>query len=344
MESSQECDYFGLYQRRTKRNIGPIFRIEELDKADVILARKLTVIGGFSGCYKTTLALNLVYNTALTQGFNCCFLSLEMESDDIHLRLLVLHSHHPKFDKFNIAIKLKSLFLDRLTNEEKNFLFKIVEPDFKKCLLGKIIVFGPEDFSDLSKGFYSLLQKIEMKISSMQGHHGLELLVIDYIQLLARILRPQLSEFSDQYQVLSDFVRQAKYLTQVYNKNEGLSIVILSQLNRSSYTAAKERFRNPRISDSDKYKNIFDLTSISESSEIVNAADIVLTIYTDDYLKKEHKAVIQLLKNRFGETIEEGIKVLALPEISFIGNVKRPIVNNAEQARYIHNLIGGKLD
>ena len=117
---------------------------------------------------------------------------------------------------------------------------------------------------------------------------------------------------------------------------------MLSQLNRVSYSAAKERLRNPRINEKDRYKNIYDLTSISESSEIVNAADIVITIYKDDTLEKEKKAIIQLLKNRFGPTIEEGVDVLALPEISYVGDFRTPNEDIID-IHYIHDLMNGKL-
>jgi hypothetical protein len=37
-------------------------------------------------------------------------------------------------------------------------------------------------------------------------------------------------------------------------------------------------------------------------------------------LKKGKRAVIQLIKNRFGETFESGVEILALPEIAYIGD------------------------
>jgi replicative DNA helicase len=168
------------------------------------------------------------------------------------------------------------------------------------------------------------------------------MIYLDYIQLLARMLRNHYNGIKDQFQIVGHLVRDLQFLTKSYKNGEGISIVALSQLNRASYSAIKERLKNPRINEVDKYKNIYDLTSISESSEIVNAADAVITIYRDHNLQKEKKAVIQLIKNRFGEPMEEGFSVLAMPEISYIGNYIKESEYTLEDG-YIHNLISGKL-
>jgi replicative DNA helicase len=319
-----------------------MFYIEFLDKLNITCTRKLVVIGGFSGCYKTTLASNMVYNNALKLGYNCCFLSLEMDVDELLLRLLVIHAHHPKFAKYNVVIKIQNVYDNILTVEEKWFLFEIVAPDLKSSV-GKIIIAGPEDYLELSTGLSVFMQKIEMKLSSLSEYHNLDLLVIDYIQLYARLFGSQAKDNSSQYHKLSMYVREMKYLTQTYNNNTGISIIALSQLNRASYSAIKERLKNKEINEEDKYKNIYDLTSISESSEIVNAADIVLTIYTDDKLKKMNRAIVQLSKNRFGKTEEEGANIIALPEISYIGDPKDESICREDMANYIHDLIAGKL-
>jgi replicative DNA helicase len=344
MISTHECNFSRLIEKKMKEIEGPIFYIEPLDMININFRKKLVVIGGFSGCFKTTLALNMVYNNAFKMGYNCGFLSLEMETDDILLRLLVIHANHPKYFQYKANITLQKILNNQLTEDEKHFLFQIVEPDLKDSV-GKIIVLDIEDFLYLSNGLNSLIPQIDIKLLEITKYPYLDLLVIDYIQLLARVLRNQFPGTFDQYQVLSQLIRQIKHITQTYN-NTGISVVVLSQLNRSSYSAIKERIRNPRINESDRYKDIYDLTAISESSEIVNAADIVLSIYTDDKLKKDHEAVIQLLKNRFGETIEEGVRILAHPEFSYVGDfiTHETYMRTSQELwnNYIYNLIRGK--
>ncbi|MDR0287847.1 MAG: hypothetical protein LBI03_09140 [Clostridiales bacterium] len=331
-----------------------MFYIEQLDKIGITLPKRLAIIGGFSGGFKTTLGINIVYNNAINLGYYCCFLSLEMEEDEIMTRLLVRHAQHNKFKKYNCVITLDKVNKNNLTPVEKEFLLYTVAHDLKNNSRGKIIVLGPEDIPEIiQEGFDSFISKIDQKLSPLFSNSKmkyLHLLIIDYIQLLARFSRNLFPGISDPYQVVAHIVRQLRYITHAHNNGEGISIIALSQLNRASYLSVKERlrkFKQHNIYQDKKYENLFDLTSLSESSEIVNAADIVLTVYSDDFLKKGKRAVIQLLKNRFGETIEDGIEVHALPEISYIGDFKQEDSGcpsaQEEMAIFINNLLNGSI-
>ena len=346
MLSTLDCDYTDLLEQRGVKCTGPMFYIEPLDEIVHSLPKKLAVIGGFSGCYKTTTALNIVYNNAINLGYSCCFLSLEMETEEIHLRLLVRHAQHQKFRKYNCVITLQKAYLNNFSQVEKDFLYNEVTPDLKNNpAYGQIIVAGPEDASELFNGFDSFISKMDQRLLCLRPDNKLDLLVIDYIQLLARFSGSQSKGISDQFKIVAQLIRYLRYITHNYNNQKGISIIVLSQLNRISYTALKERLRNPRIKKEDKYKDLYDLTSISESSEIVNAADLVLTIYSDDILKEGSKAVIQLLKNRLGNTIEEGIEIAAFPDISYVGDFNQQDKNcpsyHEEMQEFVNNLIMG---
>jgi replicative DNA helicase len=361
MKFTFECDYSSLVKQRGEKNLGPVLHIQALKDLNIGLSRKLTVIGGFSGCFKTTMALNVVYNNAINLGWNCAFLSLEMDVDDILLRLLIRHSLHRRFIKhplrINHEIKMQQVNKNELTEEERRFLFEVVEPDFKNNKKhAKIVIIGPEDYVGLSDGnvpfvpdrISLLISKVEQKLSSLPQkiYPILDMLVIDYIQLFARFFPNQNTR--DQFQSVAQSVRYLKYLTQIYANNRGISIIVLSQLNRTSFSAIKERLRKQRIDSLDKYKDLYDLTSLSESSEVVNAADIVLTIYTDDKLKEEERAVIQILKNRFGKTLEEGIQVSVAPSFSYFGDFETNRIDTncpeyyAYMDDYIRKLIRGE--
>jgi len=67
----------------------------------------------------------------------------------------------------------------------------------------------------------------------------------------------------------------------------------------------------------------------------------VVAIYADDELKEGKTAIIQLLKNRFGETIEKGIRVSAVPELSYIGDFKDDDMELIYSAIYLQNFISG---
>ena len=342
MKTASECDYTSLVERLGESNKGPIFYVKPLDELPITIPKKFVVLGGFSGCFKTTFALNMAYNNAVFLGYNSGFLSLEMEEEEILTRLLCLHSQHEKFGKYNCIVTLQKIYRKSLTKEENDFLLNIVAPDFKD-IVGKIIISGPGDYQEYINGIDSVILTMENKLSQICSNSELDIFFIDYIQLLSRIYREKYVKTSikDQFQIVGQIARSLKWTTQTYGNNRGISIVALSQLNRASYSAVKERLKKRNVAPSEKYDFIYDLTSISESSEIVNASDILLTLYYDENIKKGKEVIFQLLKNRFGETLEKGERICALPEIAYIGDYySRDYYIDPD---YISNLINGKL-
>jgi hypothetical protein len=142
----------------------------------------------------------------------------------------------------------------------------------------------------------------------------------------------------DQFQVVADIARVLKSLTLSYKNGEGLTIMLLSQLNRASYLAVNERLRKARERKKES-TDLYDLCSFSESSELVNAADVALAIYADGMLKKNKRAKLQLLKNRYGETIEEGVDVLCLPEMYYFGDFNEEDTESLFASDYISELL-----
>jgi len=347
MEMLRDCDFNNLIEHRENRK-GPMLYIKPFDDVVGGMPQRLTILGGFSGCYKTSLALNMVYNNAIKLKYNCCLLSLEMESKEITLRLLVRHAQHAKFARYNCLITLKNVNKGILTKAERDFLLKVVALDLKSNAQGQIVIAGPEEIMSTSGDITSFIANVEKELSRrpLKWGHELDLLAIDYIQLLAKFSRKQFAGISDPFQIVGYLIRALKYITHGYDNGRGISIIALSQLNRSSYTDVRKRLRNPKIDKNEKYKDLFDLTSFSESSEIVNAADHVVAIYADDELKKENTAIIQLLKNRFGETIEAGEKILALPEIAYVGDFKDDEVDydpTEDIRNFLDGLISGSI-
>ena len=348
MEMLRDCDFNNLIEHRENRK-GPMLYIKPFDDVVGGMPKRLTILGGFSGCFKTTLALNIVYNNAEFLGYNCCLLSLEMEKAEIFLRLLIRHAMHAKFALHNCIVTLKKVNdKGALTTAERDFLLKVVAPDLKSGNRGEIVIATSEEIMNASGDITSFIANVEKELSCrpLKWGHELDLLAIDYIQLLAKFSRKQFAGISDPFQIVGYLIRALKYITHGYDNGRGISIIALSQLNRSSYTDVRKRLRNPKIDKNEKYKDLFDLTSFSESSEIVNAADHVVAIYADDALKKENTAIIQLLKNRFGETIEAGEKILALPEIAYVGDFKDDEVDydpTEDIRNFLDGLISGSI-
>lgn len=110
--------------------------VKKLDKLiGGIPKGKMTSILGYTGCLKSTWALNIAYSAQL-QGLNTLYLSLEMSEDDILSDLISRHSNQSKF-----KTKIEHQFL-----KDKNLL-----PEELKALKEEI---GPDYDNLLRKSFY----------------------------------------------------------------------------------------------------------------------------------------------------------------------------------------------
>ncbi|GAB1482164.1 hypothetical protein MASR2M78_09790 [Treponema sp.] len=155
-----------------------------------------------------------------------------------------------------------------------------------------------------------------------------KMVIIDYLQLLAQYW----GDGRDMISATRNTARYLKRLALTYN-GKGLVVVALSQLSRAAFLAAKDNVKNSR--ESDPYQYLYGVTSFADSAEVERASDICLTIFVDDKLREKHSALVQLIKNRDGETIEKGFQVLALPELSYIGDQR----NESESGDYLADLL-----
>lgn len=323
IEAVQDFDYTTEFENLGKLSTGPMLFIEELDWKVQGMPKRLVVIGGFSGAMKSTYALNMAYNNAIYLKYSCCFITLEMEPREQFLRFAIRHAQHPKFRKHGMDITVSKVMQNTWSADERDFMERIVVPDLQNNPeYGRIYVAGPTDIKYNIHGIESMLLELEAQARESGepiNRQTIDLLIVDYIQLMAKIAGFETGQSRDPYRFTGDVMTYFKGLTLRYADNRGLTIVLLSQLNRSSFTAVKDRIRNTRIPD-ERYDFLYDPTSFAESSAIMNDADIAVALYCDDELKKQKKVRIQLLKNRRGESNEKGFDALALPDVAYVGD------------------------
>ncbi|HUW71156.1 MAG TPA: DnaB-like helicase C-terminal domain-containing protein [bacterium] len=323
IEVVQEFDYLTAFENLGKNAVGPMMYIERLDEKVRGMPKRMVVIAGFSGSLKTTYALNLAYNNAVGLGYSSCFISLEMEPEEQMLRLAVRHAQHPSFRKYNFKITVNKVLLNTWSKEERDFMEQIVVPDLQRNPgYGRIHVTGPSDFQYSIAGIECMLLALEnhaVEVGAPGLRQTIDILIVDYVQLLAKYAGFANGSGSDPYRFTGEVFTYLRRLTTTYAKERGITVVALSQLNRASYTAAKDRIRNARI-PGERYDNLFDATSFAESSAIMSDADVAVALYSDDELKKQLKVRIQLLKNRRGESDEKGFDALAMPEVAYVGD------------------------
>jgi replicative DNA helicase len=336
MEFSRLMDFSRLVDEATTQVPRPMLHFDEFDIKVRGMNRRLVVVAGFSGSFKTTYALNMAYNNAVILGYTSVFVSLEMDTQELWKRLLLRHYVNPKFTKYGMDIKVVSNNWSCLSIEAKRFLREIVAPDLNKGIskdnkrYGDIIILSVQDLMSAKYSIEDLLSTVENTILSSpikDYYSGIDLLFIDYLQLLSGMVYRRNSLKTDRYQLVGDAIRYLRELTQTYKNGKGINIVALSQINRESFKYVR-----------DSIGKSYDLTSIAESSEIVNAADIIITLRADEKDKAAHRVMAQLLKNRFGETIEEPVDMLSWPEYTYIGNYRQSTQEEIDDA--VNSLLG----
>ncbi len=342
IEVVQEFDYPTAFDNLGKKATGPMLFIEQLDWKVEGMPKSMVVIGGFSGSLKTTYALNLAYNNAVVLRYSSCFISLEMEPEQLMLRLAVRHAQHPKFRKYAQSITVKSVLRNTWSQDERDFMEQIVVPDLQRSpQYGRICVVGSSDIQYNGPNIVAMLLEFERQAVASgepESRHTIDLLIIDYIQLLAKKAGFVIGTVRDPYRFTGEVMTTLQEISRNYAGGRGLTVVALSQLNRASYTAAKDRIRNARI-PAERYDNLYDATSFAESSAIMSDADVAVALYCDDELKKQKDVRIQLLKNRNGESDEKGFNALAMPEVVYVGDRQ----NDTADDDYLAELLGDVL-
>ena len=227
-----------------------------LHKADLILLAARPSMG------KTALALNIAVNAARAKNKVVIF-SLEMSKVQLGNRLL------------STASGVNSFYLNtgNLTDEDMNKLINALqELEYMKL------------FIDDTPGI--TLLEMRSRARRIKHEYGLDLIVIDYLQLMQGGTS-RLAEQNRQ-QEISEISRNLKALARELD----VPILALSQLSRSVEMRAEKK---PQLSD------------LRESGSLEQDADIVMFLYRDEYYNRdetenENIAELIIAKNRNGPT------------------------------------------
>lgn len=222
-------------------------------KSDLIL------IAARPGMGKTAFALNLVANAAIRSKANVAVFSLEMSKEQLVQRLLSSQS--------NVA-------LDSISKG------KIADDEWKKLTDAMTILSSSGIFIDDTPGIK--VSEIRSKCRKLKMEKGLDMIMIDYLQLMEADGRAD-----NRQQEVSKISRSLKILAKEMN----CPVVALSQLSRNTESG---KDHTPKLSD------------LRDSGAIEQDADIVMFIYRDEYYtkmetKKKDLAEIIIAKNRHGE-------------------------------------------
>ena len=219
-------------------------------------AGDMIVVAGRPGMGKTAIALTFAHDFALRNG-RALFLSLEMSNEQLAKRYVSLIGQIP-----NGRIRNHSLYKEEIDNVQQ---FLNTPP----------MTFHIDDDPDTS------LQMIRGKCKLHKAKHGLDLVIIDYIQLI------RVNKSHSREQEIAEISRGLKLMA----KELKCTVMILAQLSRKPEERADKR---PLLSD------------LRESGAIEQDADVVLFPFRPAYYDKEQppieNAELIIAKNRHGES------------------------------------------
>jgi replicative DNA helicase len=276
---------FNVSERRIRRDLTPvrqimhgvIDRIEFLHRhrGDILgvptgFAKLDKLLGGFQksdlivlaarpGVGKTALSLNFALNAAKRYGQRVAFFSLEMSSEQLVQRLLASET----------GINQQKLRLGEINEQEWQMLVEAAGVLSESLL-----------FIDDTPAMSAL--ELRTKARRLQAEYGLDLIVVDYLQLMRGDTRVE-----NRVQEISYITRSLKGLARELNA----PLIALSQLSRAVESRSDHK---PILSD------------LRESGSIEQDADIVMFIYREDQSKEnsERKNIADIIvaKHRNGPT------------------------------------------
>ncbi|MFO7635174.1 MAG: replicative DNA helicase [Caldilinea sp.] len=226
-----------------------------LQKSDLIILAARPAMG------KTSLALNVAQNAAKRYGARVGIFSLEMSNEQLVQRLLSMET----------GIDSHRLRLGQVHDEEWPILLEAAN------LLANTAIFIDDTPA-------ATVNEIRTKCRRLYAEHGLDLVLIDYMQLMSGT---SVGRESNRQQEISFISRSLKGLARELN----VPVIALSQLSRAVESRSDKR---PMLSD------------LRESGSIEQDADVVLFIYREDYYiedtDRQNIADLIVAKHRHGST------------------------------------------
>lgn len=248
-----------LYNRKEKITGVPTGFRELDDLTAGLQASDLIIIAGRPSMGKTSLVLSIAEHAAIRAEMSVGIFSLEMSKSQLVLRMLSSQAH----------LDSHALRTGQLT-----------EKDWRSLCDGADRLERAKIFIDDSGAL--TVQQMRGKARRLMAEQGLDLLIIDYLQLMQGR-----NDSESRQQEISDISRALKALA----KELDIPVVALSQLSRAVESRTDKR---PVLSD------------LRESGAIEQDADVVMFIYRDEVYNPdtEEKGIADILvrKHRNGPT------------------------------------------
>lgn len=278
------------YEKRAQNQTSSLGIYSGLEQMDNVLQglkhTEFMIVGAYTGQGKTTFSVNVLYR-ALFCGWDSAMFSLEMTLEEMQNMLYVLHTSNTevfgnsRFAHLVGTIKFEDVMEGRLDVERKEFFFAAMDdlegnPDY-----GKVHVVQPDKSTTTVEDIMVKCLEINSELKT-QGRM-LEFLVVDYIRL---INASEKGKTRDPRENLNNIIKGLKRLCLTFNNGQGLRLLSPHQLSREGYVRALGNGGHYLLSD------------LSDTSEIEKSADVVITLFMDDALRKANMFKVCCLKAR----------------------------------------------
>ncbi len=277
-----------LYNKKEKITGIPTGFVDLDDKTAGFQPSDLIIIAGRPSMGKTSLALGIALHAALSKPkpFTVAIFSLEMSKEQLCMRLLSAAGH----------LDMHRIRTGHLNKDEWQHLTTAASALHES----KIFIDDTPAITVLEMG---------AKIRRLRIEDGLDLVVVDYLQLMSGS-----EDAENRQQEISNISRSLKALAKELN----IPIVALSQLSRAVENRPSKR---PVLAD------------LRESGAIEQDADLVMMIYrgdqyvteqdeTEEEAGRERTAEILIAKHRNGPTGK--VLLTFLPEYAKFANYQNP--------------------
>jgi len=239
-----------------------------LQKSDLILVAARPAMG------KTAFTLNIAQNVTMLYDKTVAFFSLEMGKEQLVARILS-----------SVA---------GVSSEKLRRAYDMDPTDWEKVIVAADRMSKAKLFIDDTPGL--TVQDMRSKLRRLKVEHGLDLVIVDYIQLMQGRNSGKGSE--NRQQEVSEISRNLKLIAREFN----VPLIALSQLSRGVESRPDKR---PVLSD------------LRESGSLEQDADIVIFLYRDKYYdensEKGDNAEVLIRKHRNGS--------VGTVELQFIGEL-----------------------
>lgn len=222
-----------------------------LQPSDLILIAARPSMG------KTAFALNVVQNASIRKNLSTAIFSLEMSKEQLVNRLISSEA---------------------MLDSQKIRMGNLRDDDWPKIIDGVATLSKSNLYIDDTSGIS--VTEIRNKCRKLKLEKGLDLVVIDYLQLMS-------GKGESRQQEISNISRQLKSIAREINT----PVIALSQLSRACEQRSDHR---PMLSD------------LRDSGAIEQDADVVVFLYRDEYYNPDtelkNKAEVIIAKQRNGPT------------------------------------------